>query len=310
MNADTSSDREREGRLLVAHISDLHCGSPYHIPSLASRVVDELNEMQPDVVVVTGDLTDMGFRQEFKAAHRLVSRIQCRNKLVLLGNHDARNVGEEHFEEMFGARSSELIVNGVRFLGVDSSEPDLDSGRLGRERYRWIGERFSEPEEFKVMCMHHHLVPVPGTGRERNVVADAGDVLRVLQTSGCDVVLCGHKHVPNVWRLEDMLVVNAGTACSHRLRGKVRPSYNLVEISTAGRVRVWLKQPFGEAEPVADFRDAHRRTCRWRRAEELEASEELERAAAERDAAERASAERAAAERGVADTAARPERRP
>ena len=59
--------------------------------------------------------------------------------------------------------------------------------------------------------MHHHLVPVPGTGRERNIVHDAGDLLRVLANCGVDLVLCGHKHVPNVWRLEDMLIVNAGT---------------------------------------------------------------------------------------------------
>ncbi len=63
---------------VIAHISDLHCGSRYHIPSLATRVIDELNELAPDIVVVTGDLTDMGFRQEFKQAHRLLSKLDCR----------------------------------------------------------------------------------------------------------------------------------------------------------------------------------------------------------------------------------------
>ncbi len=249
---------------VIAHISDLHCGSRYHIPSLATRVMDELNELSPDVVVVTGDLTDMGFRQEFKQAQRLLDRLKCPNRLVLMGNHDSRNVGDEHFTELMGARSSELIVDEMRFLGIDSSEPDLDSGRVGRERYRWIEERFSEPEEFKVVCMHHHLVPVPGTGRERNIVYDAGDLLRVLSNCGTDVVLCGHKHVPNVWRLEDMLIVNAGTACSHRLRGKVRPCYNIIEVHDMARVLVMLKEPFTEPECVADFRDVHRRYCRWR----------------------------------------------
>lgn len=249
---------------VIAHISDLHCGSRYHIPSLATRVVDELNELEPDVVVVTGDLTDMGFRQEFKQAQRLLDRIECPNRLVMMGNHDARNVGDEHFTELFGARSRELRLQGFRLLGLDSSEPDLDSGRVGRERYRWIEERFSEPDEFKVVCMHHHLVPVPGTGRERNIVYDAGDLLRVLSSSGADLVLCGHKHVPNVWRLEDVLIVNAGTACSHRLRGRVRPCYNIVEVHDRARVRVLLKEPFAGAECVADFQDVHRRYCRWR----------------------------------------------
>ncbi|HET6498508.1 MAG TPA: metallophosphoesterase [Coriobacteriia bacterium] len=248
----------------IAHISDLHCGSRYHIPSLATRVVDELNELRPDMVVVTGDLTDMGFRQEFKQAQRLLDGIDCPDRLVVMGNHDARNVGDEHFAEMFGARSRELRSKGIRVLGLDSSEPDLDSGRVGRERYRWIEERFSEPDEFKVVCMHHHLVPVPGTGRERNIVYDAGDLLRVLSNCGADLVLCGHKHVPNVWRLEDMLIVNAGTACSHRLRGRVRPCYNIIEVHERRRVRVLLKEPFAGAECVADFQDVHQKYCRWR----------------------------------------------
>ncbi len=256
--------------IVLAHISDLHCGSRYHIPSLAKRVVDELNELKPDVCVVTGDLTDMGFRQEFKAAHRLISDIECPRKVVLLGNHDARNVGDEHFIELFGKRGVDMAYGGVRLLGLDSSEPDLDTGRIGRDRYEWIESRFAEGfEEFKIVAMHHHLVPVPGTGRERNIVHDAGDLLRVLATNGVDLVLCGHKHVPNVWRLEDMLIVNAGTCCTHRLRGKVRPCYNIIKIQQE-EVQVLLKEPYVDATLVADFRDVNRRYCRWRPGESAE----------------------------------------
>lgn len=248
--------------MTIAHISDLHCGSVYHMPALANRVVDELNALEPDVVAVTGDLTDMGYRGEYLSARKLIDRIDCPRKLVLSGNHDARNVGETHFEEIFGARASELRFDGVRLLAVDSSEPDLDSGRVGRERYRYIEERFDRPEEFKVLCMHHHLVPVPGTGRERNIVQDAGDLLRVLTVNGVDMVLCGHKHVPNVWRLESMLIVNAGTACTHRLRGRVKPSYNVIEV-TDEHVRVLLKHPFSPAEVVAEGERISRSVCRW-----------------------------------------------
>lgn len=248
--------------VVIAHISDLHCGSQYHIPSLATRVVDEINELGPDALIVTGDLTDMGFRQEFKVAERLISRMRVDNIMVLPGNHDARNVGEVHFEEYFGPRSSELVFGGLRVLGLDSSEPDLDSGRVGRQRYDWIVERFAEPSEIRIVALHHHLVSVPGTGRERNIVYDAGDALRVLNSSGCDLVLCGHKHVPNVWHLEDMVIVNAGTACSHRLRGKAGASYNVIEISHDS-LRILLKEPFDEPQVVAEFRRDAARQCAW-----------------------------------------------
>lgn len=249
---------------VIAHISDLHCGSIHFMPSLANRVVNEINELEPDVVAVTGDLTAAGFHQEFKKARNLINQIECARVMVLPGNHDARNVGETHFREYFGELNSELCCEGgVRILGIDSTEPDLDSGRVGRGMYQWVEERCMDPDEYKVVCLHHHLVPVPGTGRERNIAYDAGDFLRVLSTCGVDVVLCGHKHVPNVWRLEDLLIVNAGTACSLRLRGAIKPSYNIIELYP-GRVRVLLKYPFGSTDIVADLRRAHRRECRWR----------------------------------------------
>lgn len=256
---------------VIAHISDIHCGSAHYIPSLATRVVDELNELAPDAVVVTGDLTDAGFRAEYKSARRLIDRIECERKLVVPGNHDARNVGDVHFEELFGARSSTMAFDGVRIATLDSSEPDLDNGRVGRERHRWVEERLSDPEEFKVVALHHHLIPVPGTGRERNIVTDAGDFLQVLAATGVDLVLCGHKHVPNVWRLEDMLIVNAGTACTTRVRGRVKPCYNIVEVA-ADRVKVTLCHPFGSKEVVADMRRELTRSCPWRPAGQMSAA--------------------------------------
>ena len=131
------------------------------------------------------------------------------------GNHDSRNVGYVHFEEMFGDRNSVLRKNGVAIVAIDSSEPDLDHGQIGRGRYLWVEEQFGqEPADLKIFVLHHHLLPVPGTGRERNVVYDAGDAIECLQRAGVRLVLSGHKHVPYVWRLEDLFVVNAGTVSS------------------------------------------------------------------------------------------------
>jgi 3',5'-cyclic AMP phosphodiesterase CpdA len=85
---------------------------------------------------------------------------------------------------------------------------------------------------------------VPGTGRERNIVYDAGDLLELLITSGVQLVLTGHKHVPYVWRLENLYIVNAGTCASLRLRGHTKPCYNVVEIE-GDEVRIFRKFPFG-----------------------------------------------------------------
>jgi len=90
---------------------------------------------------------------------------------------------------------------------------------------------------------------VPGTGRERNTVWDAGDVLALLPDMGVHIVLSGHKHVPFIWLLNGMLVVNSGTVSSYRLRGYVRPSYNVIEVDDI-RIRVTFRYP-GEGERFA-----------------------------------------------------------
>ncbi len=199
----------------IAHISDPHVGSPYFVPNLMNRVIVEINELGPDLVICSGDLTNEGYRQEYKNWVAYAERLKA-PLFTVPGNHDARNVGYLHFEELIGPRHWSIDVGGVRVVGADSSEPDLNEGQIGRERYPWIKEQFSQPADLKVFVLHHHLIPVPGTGRERSTVMDAGDLLEELIAAGVNIVLSGHKHVPYVWRLENLYIANAGTVASLR----------------------------------------------------------------------------------------------
>jgi 3',5'-cyclic-AMP phosphodiesterase len=235
----------------IAHISDPHVGSPFFVPNLMNRVIAELNEMQPDAVVVSGDLTADGYRQEYKNWAAYAQRIQA-PILTVPGNHDSRNVGYLHFEDLIGPRMWSHDVEGVRIVGVDSSEPDLNEGKVGRVHYDWVRRQFEEPARLKVFVLHHHLLPIPGTGRERSTVMDAGDLLEVLIHAGVQVVLSGHKHVPYVWRLEHMYVANAGTVSSLRVRGYTKPCYNVLAFDE-GQVRILRRFPFGESHVMAHF---------------------------------------------------------
>jgi 3',5'-cyclic-AMP phosphodiesterase len=236
----------------IVQLSDLHCGQQFFLPHLLERAIAEVNEIGPDVVVVSGDLTSNGFKDEYNLAREYLNRVECTAMVVIPGNHDSRNVGYVHFEDMFGERNSVLHLEGVTIVAVDSTEPDLDNGQIGRGRYRWIEEQFAAPADLRIFVLHHHLLPVPGTGRERNIVHDAGDTLEALQRAQVDLVLAGHKHVPYAWRLEDLFVVNAGTVSSARLRGNGRPCYNLVEVEGT-HVDVWRKYPFHGQERIIQF---------------------------------------------------------
>lgn len=254
-----------KGRLTICQISDIHCGNARFIPELLDRTIIEINRARPTAVVVAGDLTDAGYREEFEQAAEYISRIQCDHVMVVPGNHDARNVGYIHFEQFFGERRSVIDLDDVILVGVDSSEPDLNDGQVGREYYEFIYSAFSKArEKLKIFVVHHHLISLPGTGRERNIVYDAGDILERLIQVGVDLVLSGHKHVPYSWRLEDMLIVNSGTASTLRLRGNTRPCYNVIEVED-GRVEVFRKYPFKSREPAVSF---HPRTHEYSRSEE------------------------------------------
>ncbi len=239
--------------LRIAHLSDLHCGGPYFEPNLLERAIAEINELRPGIVVCTGDLTTLGFKHEYRLARQYLDRLECESLVVIPGNHDSRNVGYVHFEELFGERNSVLRKDGVAIVAVDSTEPDLDHGQIGRGRYPWIEQQFSaEPADLKIFVLHHHLLPVPGTGRERNVVYDAGDALECLLRAGVHLVLSGHKHVPYAWRLENLFVVNTGTVSSLRLRGNTRPCYNVIEVS-GSHVDIWRRHPFHGQERIIQF---------------------------------------------------------
>jgi 3',5'-cyclic-AMP phosphodiesterase len=242
----------RDSVFTIAHLSDLHCGGPHFVPNLLERAVGEINDLNPDIVICSGDLTTFGFKQEYVQAKSYLDRIDCDSLVVIPGNHDSRNVGYIHFEELFGDRNSVLRRDGVTVVAVDSTEPDLDHGQIGRGRYRWIEEQFADPADLRIFVCHHHLLPVPGTGRERNVIYDAGDAIECLQRASVQLVLSGHKHVPYAWRLENLFVVNAGTVSSLRLRGNGRPCYNVVEVEGT-HVNVWRKYPFHGQEKIIQF---------------------------------------------------------
>jgi 3',5'-cyclic AMP phosphodiesterase CpdA len=259
---------------VIAQLSDLHCGSSYFDGDLLRTAVGEVLALAPDLVVVGGDLTTEGYAHEFRMAQEYLEPLfeAGLNVLVIPGNHDSKNVGYLHFRDTFGpgdvadkgdrtvSLSRPVPATGepfrVRVVAVDSSKPDLAEGEVGRERYRWIRQELDVEAELKVFVLHHHLVPVPGTGRERNTVWDAGDVLAVLGEAGANLVLSGHKHVPHVWLLNKVLLVNSGTVSSYRVRGYTRPSYNVLEITPA-EVRVTLKYP-GAGERLAAVFDRDR----------------------------------------------------
>jgi 3',5'-cyclic-AMP phosphodiesterase len=242
--------------VLIAQVSDLHVGGTRYREELLRKAFAEINEAEPDLVVVAGDLTDDGYPDQYPLAKAELEAIACETIVLVPGNHDARNVGYLRFEDTFGARDSRerLTCGGleVALVAVDSSKPDLDEGEIGREHYGWIEEGFAEPADLRIFVCHHHLMPIPGTGRERNQVLDAGDVLSLIRQCHVDIVLAGHRHVPYVWPVAGMYLVHSGTVSTLRTRGFPHPAYNLIRVE-AGRIAIELCIPGGERISLGEY---------------------------------------------------------
>ena len=141
-------------------------------------------------------------------------------------------------------------------LAIDSTKPDLDEGEVGREHYAWVDAELRDwTAGPKIVVIHHHILAVPGTGRDVNNLRDAGDFMAILRELNVDLVLSGHRHVPYVWSISGVRVVHSGTVSTLRVRGTMPPSYNVIEID-ADEVRIAMRQPDrgpqGE-EPLARF---------------------------------------------------------
>jgi 3',5'-cyclic-AMP phosphodiesterase len=241
-------------------MSDLHVGEGLFRPELLNAAIDETNELAPDLVVVAGDLTMDGYRGEFEHCRQFLDELACRHVVVTMGNHDARNVGYRHFEDFFGSRDSvatvEVAEGRARVVAIDSTKPDVDEGEVGREHYGWLDASLRGwAEGPRILVIHHHILAVPGTGRDVNNLRDAGDVMAILRELEVDLVLSGHRHVPYVWSISGVRVVHSGTVSTLRVRGTMPPSYNVIEID-ADEVRIVMRQPGqgkqGE-EPLAHF---------------------------------------------------------
>lgn len=215
----------------IVHLSDLHVAGGYFVPDWADHVVEASESIRPDLTIITGDLTTEGHIDEYERALRLIRQLRTGALVVVPGNHDARNEGYMLFEELFRTRYPFYEDEAVVVLGIDSSQPDVDDGHVGRSNYPLVADRLRPSPRLRVLAMHHHLIPIPGTGRERHIPSDSGDVLRLCVEQGIDLILSGHKHLPWVWRLENTYLVTGGTATSRRLKGRSYPSFNVVTLA-------------------------------------------------------------------------------
>ena len=185
----------------LLHISDLHAGS-VEATAIEQSLKPLVERVQPELIVVTGDLTHRGRRREHERAAAFLRGLG-RPLLVIPGNHDIPYTFPARFTRPWAEferqwetvepvfRSDELIV-----VGLNSVRPwRHQSGGIRRPQIARAAELLAEAPEgaLRVVALHHHLIGAPWRSRKKPV-ARRSEVLAGLVDAGAELILAGHIH--------------------------------------------------------------------------------------------------------------------
>lgn len=226
------------GADVVVHCSDLHFGSGF-LPKRAADLLDHINEANPDLVVVSGDLTMRARSEQFEAARTFLLQIKA-PKLVVPGNHDVplydvwrRVTGPFANYKKYIADLNEGPVKLQHVALFDMNTVNPRSHQRGKFRILELLEleKWTQAqgyETWKLAVVHQHFANVPG--HERPGAFRFGErVLNRMSSAGVHAVLHGHVHYHHVVSSAEffpemerpVVLVCAGTPTSLRTRGAI-----------------------------------------------------------------------------------------
>ena len=232
----------------IAHLSDLHFGrvDPRVLPSL----VDTIASIGPDLIVVSGDLTQRARRTQFRDARQFLDRL-AGPLLVVPGNHDVPlfNLAARWLDPFGGYRRHihqdlEPVYesDAVIAVGLNSARAfpfhgggRLNEGQVARAAARLIGA----PAGAIKIVVTHHPFDLPATHGDQHLIGRSDMAMKRLADAGADVFLAGHLHVSHVGHTaaryqiagHSAVVVQAGTI-STRQRGEVN-ALNVLRLDSA-----------------------------------------------------------------------------
>ena len=263
----------------LVHLSDLHFGRTD--PLVLEPLLATIATIAPDVVVVSGDLTQRARSAEFRQARDFLARIAAPT-VVVPGNHDVPlyRVWERFlsplgkFMRYFGRDLEPSFVDAeIAIIGINTARAlTFKNGRINQEQMAAI-HRLLDPLGGHVVkiVVTHHPFDLPDDTDDVKLVGRASQAMEVFARCGVDLLLAGHFHTSQAGDTSkrheiasySALVVQAGTATSTRGRGEEN-SFNVLRVTSDEIVvehRAW--QPERSAFAAAGSERFVRDGGRW-----------------------------------------------
>ncbi len=227
LHLDQPAPLEFLNKRLVGGLNLILNRSKAHSRQVVERALAQLDELDVDHIVISGDLTNLALESEFIAAAEVVSTIADATDRVTVvpGNHDYYTPGavragrfEEHFAPFLKSDLPEFQLDHgypfchlrgpVAFIGLNSgiATPWLfATGRVRDDELLATRELLAHEEiksRFKVVVVHHPLFPDEHHRVYFNRrLINRADLLDVVRHGDVDVVMHGHNHVFSIVRV-------------------------------------------------------------------------------------------------------------
>lgn len=203
-------------QMLVAQISDPHINllRPHKADALRLAVTHLLElPTRPDVVLVTGDCTDSGTREEYTEFRSLIQPLPM-PVYVVPGNHDSRAVMLEEFGPQGASPLSGfmqyVVQDGpLRLIALDTHVPGEEGGLLDAPRLRWLSDRLEEAPRRPTLIFMHHPPVISGLNVMDSIGLGGTEALGEVVTRHPQVerIVAGHTHMTMTGRFAGTLVM-------------------------------------------------------------------------------------------------------
>lgn len=257
----------------LLQISDVHFG-PHYVPRVGNALLRAVQELESDVIVVSGDFTQRAKREQFAQAREFLDQLPDRPTVMIPGNHDVPLY--RVFERLFNPyglyqeyiskdldmvlRSEEAVI-----VALNSTKPlrAIVNGRIARWQLKFCEEAFRDaPDEaLRIVVAHHHFAPAPDY-EGGQVMPKAKRAIDCFTELEVDMVIGGHLHrayignsldvYPGEDRDHGIIIVQSGTSTSRRGRAREREknSFNHIRIAE-GVVRITHYMYFDDLDGFA-----------------------------------------------------------